>query len=210
MSTATATRLEEAIGDRGWAVLPLKPGEKGPHARVLHEVYGDTRWKPLAERRASRPEVEAWLDRDPDMGLGIITGQPSGGLIVIDQDKPVTGLRHPPGPIVQTGRGAHLYAVTDAVTPTTTHAWGEVRATAPTLSRRRRSTRRAPRTCGSCGQRTSIRRTSPTSSSTVRGSRQITPLPNRSPKALHMELPWVIWERSTPVGLASSACTRDG
>lgn len=124
-----AARVEEALEyrERGWAVLPLKPREKIPHAAVLREVHGAAKWKPLAERPASEPEIRAWFERDPETQIGIITGQASGGLVVIDQDKKVPGLKHPPGPIVETGRGRHLYAEFDQPIKTTTHDWGEVR-----------------------------------------------------------------------------------
>lgn len=124
-----AARVQEALEyrERGWAVLPLKPREKIPHAAVLREVHGAAKWKPLAERPASEPEIRAWFDIDIDTQIAVITGRASGGLVVVDQDKPAPGLRHPPGPTVQTGRGRHLYTVADGASPTTTHPWGEIR-----------------------------------------------------------------------------------
>jgi hypothetical protein len=208
--SATATRLQEASEylDRGWAVLPLRPASKEPHHEVLREVHGTTKWKPLAERRASRPEIQAWFDRDPATQVGVILGQPSGGLVVVDQDKPVSGLKHPPGPTVQTGRGRHLYALADRRTATVKHAWGEVRGdgsyvVAPTgmhPSGAEYLWRVRPEDCEL-----------PNLADFELDGATIEPGCSPSgnfTQGLNMELPWVNPKGSTPAALASSGFTR--
>ncbi|HEY8394948.1 MAG TPA: bifunctional DNA primase/polymerase, partial [Thermaerobacter sp.] len=71
---------------QGLALLPLRPGGKEPHGRVLTELYGDDSWGHLARRRASEPEVTAWFEKDPGCNIGVIAGQASGGLAFVDVD----------------------------------------------------------------------------------------------------------------------------
>ena len=69
----------------GWAVLPLVPGGKEPFTPLLPKVKGKGTWKALSKRPATKEAVRDWFDRYPDINIGIITGQPSG-LVVIDFD----------------------------------------------------------------------------------------------------------------------------
>jgi len=104
--------LEAALGyvDRGWAILPLVPGGKEPFAPLLPVVRGKKTWKALAQRPATEKDVRDWFSRYPDINIGIITGQPSG-IVVIDFDTvepkgvPITAM-------ARTGRGLHVYLQT--------------------------------------------------------------------------------------------------
>lgn len=125
-------RLHAALSyrARGWAVLPLHPsGNKEPHCAALERVHGSPKWKPLTARPASEPEIRAWFEHDPETNLGIITGQPSGRLVVADVDKPdkARDLRHPPTAIAQARRGPHVYLHADGPFGTTGTPWGELR-----------------------------------------------------------------------------------
>lgn len=112
MTVLADRTLAEAIPllDRGVALLPVKG--KVPHHEVMVSTYGETSWRRLADRRACRAEVEAWLAADPSCGIGVICGEASGGLAVIDVDVPraIRRLAHPPTPTVRSGGGGtHLY-----------------------------------------------------------------------------------------------------
>lgn len=126
MSTLAAA-LEYA--ERGLAVLPLRARDKRPHAEVLKDIYGSPKWGGLRRRPASAPEIRAWFEADPSANIGIITGGASGGLVVVDVDRPARfDGTHPPTPTVMTGRGRHLYFLADGEMRTQSHSWGELRA----------------------------------------------------------------------------------
>jgi hypothetical protein len=128
--TAPATPLEAALDyhERGLALLPLRPRDKTPHFPVLREVHGSPKWEPLWERRASRAEIREWFDVDPSAGVGIIMGEPSGGLAVADFDRrPGRGVHHPPTPVVWTHRGYHAYVLASQRVKTQWFPWGELR-----------------------------------------------------------------------------------
>lgn len=128
----TAVALLAALDYRalGFALLPLAPGTKRPHVDLLNTVYGRSAWSPLRDRPASVPEIEAWFREDPATGVGIITGQASGGLVVVDVDqrKVPSELRHPPTPIVWTPRGWHIYLSASAVVAGRKLSFGDLKA----------------------------------------------------------------------------------
>lgn len=123
--------LEHALSyrARGWALLPLQPRAKEPHFGALERVHGMAAWKPLALRPATAPEIRGWLDHDPAANIGVICGEPSGGLAVADIDRPdlAHGLSHPPTPCVLSGRGWHLYLQAHGRAESRSSRWGEVR-----------------------------------------------------------------------------------
>jgi hypothetical protein len=115
-----------AYYERGWSLLPLAPGKKEPHTRVLREVQGTSKWGALGKRRASLPEIRAWFECDPSAGLGILTGRASGGLVVADIDGKFPH-RHPPTPTVKTGRCWHLYAKASSSVAGKRTSWGDLK-----------------------------------------------------------------------------------
>lgn len=129
MSASTGERLEAALSylRRGWALLPIRPGSKAPHATALRTVHGSAQWGPLAQRPASPAEVRAWFEHDPETGVALITGQPSGGLVVADFDRTPRDVRHPPAPVVRTGRGFHVYLRSSGPTPCRKTPWGDLK-----------------------------------------------------------------------------------
>lgn len=95
---------------RGWAVIPVRPGDKAP--LVAWQVYQESPPEP--------EQLDAWFARWPDAGVGVVTGAVSG-LVVLDID-PAHGARHSlprlereHGPLPRTveavsgGGGRHLY-----------------------------------------------------------------------------------------------------
>ena len=91
----------------GWAVIPVRPGEKRPLVR----------WEPFQRRLPSEEEVDGWFRQWSDANIGIVTGAVSD-LIVLDIDPAHGGSeslaqmeqRHgklPPTPEVTTGGGGH-------------------------------------------------------------------------------------------------------
>lgn len=112
-TSASNPMLDAALAmcSRGWALVPIAPGTKQPHGAVLRSVYGHARITPLAQRRASAPEIRAWFDADPNCALGVIAGAPSGGIGFVDIDAPaacpslVAALDSMGGPVIITHRG---------------------------------------------------------------------------------------------------------
>lgn len=102
-----------AAGDyleRGWSVIPLRPGTKLPAIR----------WEPYQRRRAGAAELARWFQRWPSINIGIVTGGISG-LVVLDVDlrhggfDSLAALERLHGPLPDTveaetgGGGRHLY-----------------------------------------------------------------------------------------------------
>lgn len=87
----------------GWAVFPLKPGEKTP----LTE-HG------FKEASASPEQITAWWTQHPTANVGIATGEVSG-IVVVDVDGPqgeeaLAALGPLPAcPTSSTGKGRHLF-----------------------------------------------------------------------------------------------------
>lgn len=87
----------------GFASIPLRPREKRPLRRGWLE-----------------PRDEHWIGAPADANVGILTGAPSGGLVVLDfdtRDGPETVLGMTPDQlavltiVVETSRGWHVYAL---------------------------------------------------------------------------------------------------
>jgi len=96
---------------RGWSIIPIKTGTKKPSLKT---------WKQYQSTRPTEAQVRKWFVKGQH-GIGIICGAVSGSLTVIDFDEAELYQRwkadHPDLaaalPTVQTGRGFHVYAVTD-------------------------------------------------------------------------------------------------
>jgi hypothetical protein len=69
--------LDEALRllNRGWSVVPQRPGEKKPCVR----------WKPYQTQLPTEQELREWFERWPDAGLALVLG-PVSGVFVIDTD----------------------------------------------------------------------------------------------------------------------------
>lgn len=94
--------------DCGFSVIPLAPKGKQPASG-----FG---WREFQKRRASEVEIRAWWADTPDANIGIICGQVSGGLVVLDVDPrnggldSIRGRPTPMTPVVRTGGGGlHYY-----------------------------------------------------------------------------------------------------
>ena len=96
--------------ERGWALLPIAPGGKEPYSPLLPEdSTGERSWIPFRLRRATMAEVEAWYDLEPRLNLGVLCGQASGGLVVVDYDRPPRDM--PPETVfTRTSRRNHFHA----------------------------------------------------------------------------------------------------
>jgi hypothetical protein len=125
MSQMPAYSAAVSYIERGWAVIPIGTN-KMPNSKVLTSVYGNSSWKPLTQRPASRPEVREWFAADPTTGIGILCGEPSAGLVVADFDT-MMGVALPPTPTVLTGRGRHSYFTDPTVTTSTAYPWGDLK-----------------------------------------------------------------------------------
>lgn len=103
------TTLPDALELRrlGFALLPLYLGGKAPHGEILEAVHGHRGWRHLAEDPADDDQIKSWFGVGPELNLGILTGKPSGDLVVFDFDEGAE--YHPPTPVVSTARGLHVY-----------------------------------------------------------------------------------------------------
>lgn len=87
---------------RGWAVFPLKPGDKIP---MTSQGFKDA--------TTSAEQIEAWWMDKPNANIGIATGEVSG-IVVVDVDGPqgeaaLAALGQMPAtPVSLTGKGRHL------------------------------------------------------------------------------------------------------
>jgi len=128
--------LADRYLELGFALIPLNPYEKKdkdkakePLWDLLPRVKGKRCWRPLILRPATAPEVHDWLDRYPNMNLGIITGEASG-IVVLDVDKPAKlpkGFRIPATPTVRTSRGWHYYLAIDGPVKSKVLPYGELK-----------------------------------------------------------------------------------
>lgn len=114
----------------GWSLLPLRPGAKEPYAELLpKDRKGNPSWRMLALEPATKDEVQGWFRADPDANIGVILGEASGGLGVIDVDRPLAMPLHlPPSVQSQTARGAHIFYTSDKPLKTRKCTWGELRS----------------------------------------------------------------------------------
>lgn len=103
------TLLDAALSyhERGWCVIPLWPGTKVPRLERGEVTQ-------FHSRCSTRDEIAAWWEREPNSNIGIVCGQVSKGLTVIDIDSykvgPEPEVEFPLGPVVETGRGGrHIY-----------------------------------------------------------------------------------------------------
>ena len=103
--------------NRGWSVIPLRPGTKVPYKKSRDEMPDG--WTPYQHRLATEDELMDWCDRWPRMNLAIVTG-PVSNLTIVDVDTNKGGLESlahirelgialPPTRIVATPHGWHYY-----------------------------------------------------------------------------------------------------
>lgn len=131
-SSGDTAILEAALSyaRKGWAVIPLAPRSKVPMAELLpvDRRTGRRSWTPFRDRPASEAEIVSWFERVPDLNIGVLCGEASGGLVVVDVDHaPRQPLHLPPTVCASTGRGSHYYYRTDKPVETKKFPWGEVR-----------------------------------------------------------------------------------
>jgi hypothetical protein len=120
--------LAEALAhvERGWATLPVC-SDKTPHGRLIRATRGTPGWTQLASTPATEDEVLAWVERDPHTGIGVITGEASG-LVVVDVDDPRGAPGLPMTATVVTRRGWHSYfQARGCSVRSRSFAWGELR-----------------------------------------------------------------------------------
>jgi hypothetical protein len=110
---------------RGWSVLPL--AGKEPHHRLIRVTRDSSSWSSFQRRRAERDEIERWFELDPETNVGVVTGEISGGLVVLDADDELAAPTSeiPPTATVRTGRGRHYYLHGDE--SSRDFDWGELR-----------------------------------------------------------------------------------
>ena len=92
---------------RGWSIIPIKPGTKKPTCT----------WAKYQAKRANESQLTEWFGNGQDVGLAVVFGPVSGGLVCRDFDT-MEGYEcwaaDHPGlaktlPTVATARGRHVY-----------------------------------------------------------------------------------------------------
>jgi len=79
--------------ERGWCVIPCKPGTKVPAVD----------WKKYQENRTTKEQIKEWWSKWPDANVAIVTGEISGiTLIDIDGSKGIESLTMLPEPLPDT------------------------------------------------------------------------------------------------------------
>jgi hypothetical protein len=101
----------------GWSYIPIHPPVPGDAYRDgKRPATGDAGWLAYSQRRPTDDEREFWFPPSADGNIGIICGQVSDGLLVIDCDDMATyaalcylypELRT--SRTVRTGKGMHIY-----------------------------------------------------------------------------------------------------
>ncbi len=121
--------LDEALQHiaRGYATLPVGP-DKAPAHRLIRATRGRASWKQLERDPAGPDEARAWFELDAGTGIGVICGEASGNLVVVDVDDQAAAPELPETANVSTPHGRHLYFAAGEPTSSRTFAWGEVRA----------------------------------------------------------------------------------
>jgi hypothetical protein len=123
-----SSTLLQALGylQHGWSLLPLRG--KRPNTRLIRRTRGSSGWRGFCERRAGEDEVREWTAHDPSTDLGVVSGEVSGGLVILDADeKAPAGTRIPPTPIARTARGEHFFLHSAEPVRTRSLGWGELR-----------------------------------------------------------------------------------
>lgn len=86
----------------GWSILPVTPGEKRPAVPS---------WTQYQKRKPTRDELREWF-KNPDIGVGVVTGEISG-IVVVDEDsykdKGMTLDLQTPLRVISGSGGRHLY-----------------------------------------------------------------------------------------------------
>lgn len=100
------TNLDHALKylERGWSVIPIKPGSKLPSIAS---------WKEFQTRMPTEAEIRGWWKRTPKANIALVCGKISG-IIVVDIDPKsggtTEGLELPPTLCSRTGGGGqHLF-----------------------------------------------------------------------------------------------------
>jgi len=120
--------LTEALrlADLGCSIIPIRPGTKKP---ALHT------WGRYKQERADRETLEHWFER-PEIGVGVVCGSVSDGLVVRDFDEANAYSRWSTEfpqlaetlPHVQTSQGWHVYSKVRGLTRSKNLGDGELRA----------------------------------------------------------------------------------
>jgi hypothetical protein len=118
--------IAQSYREAGVSIIPITPGEKKPWwemlPRVLDEKDGKYKpsWKPYQARIATEGEVKKWCAANA--GIGIVGGEVSGGLLILDLESYAAFeswleygkviscgevIEHLP--VVKTGKGYHVY-----------------------------------------------------------------------------------------------------
>jgi Bifunctional DNA primase/polymerase, N-terminal len=130
--SSAALHAALAYRARGFSVLPA--AGKRPHFDLLEATSGSKSFARLRRHPAGEAEIAAWYERDPNAGVAIITGTPSGIAVADIEGEEVSrpearALRLFQTPTATTPSGGrHLYFQLQSPLPTRRTRWGELRA----------------------------------------------------------------------------------
>jgi hypothetical protein len=114
---------------RGWSVLPLERGSKLPATKIIRATRATSSWSTYKYQHASADEVAAWHELEPAHNVGVICGETSGNLAVVDVDTDMipVDVTIPATATVRTGRGRQFYSTSTDSLATQRFEWGELR-----------------------------------------------------------------------------------
>ncbi len=110
-------------GEQGWCTIPVPLGRK----------YPDIAWKEYQTRHPTADELNGWWGSKGSYTNGnvaIITGEISGGLVIIDADKLISSklfeiVNHYPQ--VKTNGGHHYYTIIKGTVPCCKFQFGDIK-----------------------------------------------------------------------------------
>ena len=115
--------------EMGIGVLPLKFADKKPEARLLpKDEDGEATWSPLTLKVPSQEQIAEWFGGEEPRNIGVIAGEVSGNLVVLDSDDEPFGVEEmeyllgrtiedvsQATLVARTSRGIHTYLRTENV-----------------------------------------------------------------------------------------------
>lgn len=125
----SSTLLSQALRylEMGIAVIPLEFAGKKPEVNLLPKGDdGRAHWEPLAQKLPSQAQLEEWFGGGELRNIGVICGEVSGNLVVLDSDDEPHGVQQmeyllgesmedmsQATLVAKTARGLHVYVRTE-------------------------------------------------------------------------------------------------
>jgi hypothetical protein len=118
--TSPFASVARVLWERGYSVIPIRPGFKIPGEIRFGRAQNMTGWSQFCERSCTEDELNVW-ETWPRMGIGICTG-PASGVVALDFDHrpefwPLIESLIPRSPITKRGTSLSTVAVPSMYRP---------------------------------------------------------------------------------------------